>query len=628
MSHLPLSFLLGLLATPSPSDVVLKHDDGTPEDKRSTAGAGHAVLFERPGEAFAVTAVRIHGSRYGGDYDPFWAVARVTICDEGLRPLARSFLPYDAWSAGSPGWAEVAIGPVLVPARFCALVEFFPTATKGIYLSIDRSASGHSLSATESQPGKALEGGEWMIRVAGTDKELRIEQPDPGETAVLARGEGEPLDKASTAGSGHAVLFQAPAKQRLLTRVSLCGQRYGGDYDPGETFFHLFVCDKKLRPLARSAHEYALFPTDELTWIELEIPPIEVPREFALLVHFDPSRTQGVYLGEWKEEKAASLHGLPEKVGERTEKGEGWMIRATLAASKGKQPLPAAAATAEEGGPDALAVAELIGRIDTAEAEEDVERANALADELARIAPAEAERLGRFTASEHALARHAGAPAEAVRSILGVLEAAHAALTSRFGFERASAVPGKRVHVHVVIAAGEETKLFTSPASERYSLIVLRGERSALSAPTRGGPHAVYGLCHELGHVLMGWQAPEHEWAHYLGSVLASDVHAALGDEGWFEPYDFDAIEGLPRFLRDIEGARPGLEDATSRGKLFHEIGERFGQGVYARAFAWIREHREGERFQAVRLYALTDLRDALLALGEDEAAVAELFGR
>ena len=56
------------------------------------------------------------------------------------------------------------------------------------------------------------------------------------------------------------------------------------------------------------------------------------------------------------------------------------------------------------------------------------------------------------------------------------------------------------------------------------------------------------------------------------------------------------------------------------------QVGERFGQAIYARAFAWIRAHREGERFQAVRLYALTDLRDALLELVEDKAAVAELF--
>jgi hypothetical protein len=214
-----------------------------------------------------------------------------------------------------------------------------------------------------------------------------------------------------------------------------------------------------------------------------------------------------------------------------------------------------------------------------------------------------------------------------VRSLLAVLEAAHDSLVRRFGFERASAVAEKRVHVHVTIAEGEETKLFTSPASEHFSLVVLRGGRTALSAPTRGGPHVVYGLCHELGHVLIGWR-DEHEWAHYLGSVLTSDVHAALGDQGWFEPYDYDALEGLPRFLREIEGAQPGLADASSRSALYHAIAERFGPTIYPRAFAWIRAHREGERFQAVRLYALTDLRDALLELVEDEAAVRALFRR
>jgi hypothetical protein len=48
-----------------------------------------------------------------------------------------------------------------------------------------------------------------------------------------------------------------------------------------------------------------------------------------------------------------------------------------------------------------------------------------------------------------------------------------------------------------------------------------------------------------------------HAWAHYLGSALASAVHAKLGDQGWFEPYDYDAIEGMPRLLREIDGVQP-----------------------------------------------------------------------
>ena len=87
-----------------------------------------------------------------------------------------------------------------------------------------------------------------------TVEELEVDRPDLERAVVLSRGEGAPLDKASTAGTGHAVLFQAAPKQRLLTKVSLCGQRYGGGYDPAQTFFHVFVCDKKLQPLARSAH--------------------------------------------------------------------------------------------------------------------------------------------------------------------------------------------------------------------------------------------------------------------------------------------------------------------------------------------------------------------------------------
>jgi len=618
-----------LAAVAHARDRELKHDDGRGDDRRSSAGTGHVVAFERPEEGFAVTAVRIHGERYGGRYDPRFTVARVSICDSSLKVLAQAFAPYTLWDPGRADWAEVPVGPCRVPERFHVVVEFFPTATCGVYLSIDTRDRGEepacSYSGAPGRIGKPLEDGEWMIRVVGTDRPPPCETADPDSTTVLAGGEGEPIGKRSSAGTGHAVLFEAPAKQRLLCGVSLHGQRYGHGYDPETTFAHVFVCDSRLNVLYRTAFPYAAFPSDAPDWVDLDLGVVPVPRRFAVLVCFDPTASKGVYVSQWAEKGTTSMQALPGEVQGKCAKGEGWMIRARVAASAGKSELPIR--EEREGGVDAARMAEVLAELDRLETAEDCDAANALVEKIASEAPDEVARLGRFHESEHFLLRESGMEARQVEALLAVMEAAHDAVTSRFGFERVSAVPDRRVHLSVTIDSGLETALFTDPGSAEYSRVVLRGPPRALRAPTQGGPHVVYGFCHELGHVLIGWKDGRHRWAHYIGSIVTSDVHKKLGDAGWWDPYDYDAIEGLPRFEKEIEGAKPGLADDASVGRLFRAIGERFGEDVYGKAVPWVRAHREGEPFHAVRLYLLDDLRQALKEVTQEPGAVDELFG-
>ncbi|MEW6747993.1 MAG: hypothetical protein AB1486_35205, partial [Planctomycetota bacterium] len=561
-----LVLLAGALAGPAQASVkTLKYDDGKDDSKRSVAGDGHAVLFASPSEVFTVTGVQLHGSQYGGGFDPFLAVARVSICDRDLRPHAQAWVPYSAWPRGSPAWVKAAVQPCLVSGEFLVVVEYFPTQTKGIYQSIDASSSGHSFlgttgnlesggNATRGERGSALADGEWMIRVEGETKEVEVDSPDLSTTVVLGAGEGEPTGTASIAGSGHGVRFQADGKKNLLTRVSICGSLYGGGYDPEDTYFHVFVCDKKLDVLARSAHPYSLFAPGEPAWVDIDLPAFKVPKDFYLLVLFDPSATRGVYVGKWKEKGGRSLQAYPGKPPKTVEKGTGWMIKATLAASAGKKSLAAQQAApgrAEEGateaGLDAMQIAALVEELDAREKSEDVKGARKIIEEARRSSAEDAERLGWFDESDHFILRRQGMADDAAAALLRLMEAAHEALTGRFGFERVSAVPGKKIHLHVTIEEGSETALFTSPSSPEYSLIVLRGGAQALRSPTHGGPHVVYGFCHELGHVLIGFAGGEHEWAHYLGSMLVDDVQKKLGAEVWVDSYDASGIEGMAR---------------------------------------------------------------------------------
>lgn len=55
-------------------------------------------------------------------------------------------------------------------------------------------------------------------------------------------------------------------------------------------------------------------------------------------------------------------------------------------------------------------------------------------------------------------------------------------------------------------------------------------------------------------------------------------------------------------------------------------MGKTFGLDTWGRALAWIRKNRTGKPFQAVKLYRLDDLRDALRALGCDGAEVKRLL--
>ena len=90
------------MASPAPPragrEVVLKHDDGRQDLKKSYGGGGHAVRFERPAPDFVVTGVSLYGSRYGAGYDPLLEAATITVCNQDMIPLAAA----DAASSRRP----------------------------------------------------------------------------------------------------------------------------------------------------------------------------------------------------------------------------------------------------------------------------------------------------------------------------------------------------------------------------------------------------------------------------------------------------------------------------------------------------------------------------------------------
>jgi hypothetical protein len=143
----------------------LARDDGKSAGSNSIAGGGHAVRFEAPGDSYAVTEVRVYGSRYGYPAPPPENF-HVWICDEDFKMISDHPFPYSKFPYGqNPRWVSLRIKAQRVPQDFIICVGFNPTGTKGVYVHYDGEGSGYSLTGLPGQPPRDFVKGDWMIRV-------------------------------------------------------------------------------------------------------------------------------------------------------------------------------------------------------------------------------------------------------------------------------------------------------------------------------------------------------------------------------------------------------------------------------------------------------------------------------
>lgn len=158
--------------TPPPGPVLLSHVDNSAEGKRSLAGSGHAVVFDRPDGAKKVTAIQIFASRYGYPQAPDEDF-HVYLLDEKQMPIKDLALPYALIARGPEKWYTFEVPGIEVPERFYVALSFDPTRTKGIYLGYDEvDGPSHSYTGlpdsgfsrhTSSPEEKVTH--EWMVRV-------------------------------------------------------------------------------------------------------------------------------------------------------------------------------------------------------------------------------------------------------------------------------------------------------------------------------------------------------------------------------------------------------------------------------------------------------------------------------
>jgi len=157
----------GLVQDQDAAGVLLRYDNGTSVDKRSTSGAGHAIVFKTPPGRWAVDYVTMYGSRYGTATPPKENF-QIFICDHDFGVIRAIEQPYHLLTRDKPKWYRMDFDPVPVPEGFYVCVYFSPTATRGFYMHRSKSAKqSHSKSAlpwTFVADIKANPPLDWMIR--------------------------------------------------------------------------------------------------------------------------------------------------------------------------------------------------------------------------------------------------------------------------------------------------------------------------------------------------------------------------------------------------------------------------------------------------------------------------------
>jgi len=152
----------------------------------------------------------------------------------------------------------------------------------------------------------------------------------------------------SMAGSGHAVRFSAP-KGAKLEKVKLMGARYGLQHS--SSTFRVTVLNSNFNEIKFFEFPFTKYTQrgEPLYWVEFDMLELEVPEEFYVLFDFDPTATDGVYVGFNAHSTGNSFSALPGGHIKPFREGD-WMIRTLLDKAVKQAPRPAPKPRAQKEG--------------------------------------------------------------------------------------------------------------------------------------------------------------------------------------------------------------------------------------------------------------------------------------
>jgi hypothetical protein len=221
---------------------------------------------------------------------------------------------------------------------------------------------------------------------------------------------------------------------------------------------------------------------------------------------------------------------------------------------------------------------------------------------------------------EHIAVHYDGVEEKHAEALARVAIAARAAALVRFAFD----VP-ERITIHIDLKPSAKTRFWTD-GNDTFNLTVARVDD--LAPPATSGVFNLYGMCHELGHVLMYRPIARHDWltsegaegwAHYVGSCLVDDVYAAEGPAAWFVPYDYRA-DGMSRL--DAQLRRDDRDKTIVAAGLWKGLVDTIGEKRVAPLFvAWGKLDIDAADPAPQLMRALRDVsNDATLAAWWDRA--------
>lgn len=143
----------------------LSYVDDTAEGRKSLAGDGFAVQFNRPENGKFLVAVQIFASRYGQPQPPAEYFHVYVLGPDGklIRDIP---CPYALIARTAMRWYTIPIPSVEVPPVFRVGLNFNAEQFKGVYLGTDRDVerSHSSTGLPDAGYRPVAENSDWMVR--------------------------------------------------------------------------------------------------------------------------------------------------------------------------------------------------------------------------------------------------------------------------------------------------------------------------------------------------------------------------------------------------------------------------------------------------------------------------------
>jgi hypothetical protein len=140
--------------------------------------------------------------------------------------------------------------------------------------------------------------------------------------------DGSADGKKSLGGSGEMIRFTLPQDNQKLAGIKIHGSRYGQPQAPKESFLIYVVDPDGKEVLSTQMAPYSLFGRGEEKWVDVRFPkPVEVPKDFWIVLDFRAGQTRGVYVSYDTSSGAKfSKTGLPGLEAKDVDFAGDWMI--------------------------------------------------------------------------------------------------------------------------------------------------------------------------------------------------------------------------------------------------------------------------------------------------------------